>query len=38
MKKNLVAVLAAVVMTTAVGFIMYSKSRFGRRLSNGYTI
>lgn len=26
------------VITTAVGFIMYSKSRFGRRLSNGYTI
>lgn len=26
------------VITTAVGFIMYRKSRFGRRLSNGYTI
>ena len=26
------------VITTAVGFIMYRKSRFGRMLSNGYTI
>lgn len=26
------------VITTVVGFIMYRKSRFGRRLSNGYTI
>lgn len=26
------------VITTAVGFIMYRKSRFGRRLSNEYTI